>query len=104
MPPMKTFRNGDIWLKGFAAAGIRMVPAAVGMNSTDYKGRPACIYDGWCHVGCPTGALSNPLVTYLGDARKSGAQVRACSTPTPLLTHANATPLTAPEYYDHKTQ
>src|SRR6266545_2426683 len=40
MPPMKTFRNGDIWLKGFAAAGIRMVPAAVGMNSTDYKERP----------------------------------------------------------------
>jgi choline dehydrogenase-like flavoprotein len=27
MPPMKTFRNGDIWLKGFEANGIRMVPA-----------------------------------------------------------------------------
>src|SRR6266508_3024030 len=32
MPPMKTFRNGDIWLKGFAAAGIRMVPAAAGVH------------------------------------------------------------------------
>ena len=71
MPPMKTFRNGEVWLKGFEAVGIRMVPAAVGMNSTDYKGRPACIYDGWCHVGCPIGALANPLVTYLGDAQKS---------------------------------
>jgi choline dehydrogenase-like flavoprotein len=39
MPPMKTFRNGDVWLKGFEAIGIRMVPAAVGMNSTDFKGR-----------------------------------------------------------------
>src|SRR4030081_2083295 len=51
MPPMKTFRNGNIWLKGFEAAGIRMVPAAVGMNSTDYKGRAAGIPAGWCHFG-----------------------------------------------------
>ena len=29
MPPMKTFRNGEVWLKGFEAVGIRMVPAAV---------------------------------------------------------------------------
>src|SRR6266496_2683529 len=66
MPPMKTFRNGDIWLKGFESVGIRMVPAAVGMNSTAYKGRPACIYDGWCHVGCPTGALSKGLANRSG--------------------------------------
>jgi choline dehydrogenase-like flavoprotein len=104
MPPMKTFRNGDIWLKGFAAAGIRMVPAAVGMNSTDYKGRPACIYDGWCHVGCPTGALSNPLVTYLADARKAGAEVRAWSTVTRVLTNAKGTRVTGVEYYDQKKE
>ena len=58
MPPMKTFPSGQVWLKGFEAVGIRMVPAAVGMNSTEYKGRAACIYDGWCHVGCPIGALA----------------------------------------------
>jgi len=104
MPPMKTFRNGDIWLKGFEAVGIRMVPAAVGMNSTDYKGRPACIYDGWCHVGCPTGALSNPLVTYLGDARKAGAEVRAWSTVTRVLTNAKGTRVTGVEYYDQKKE
>jgi len=44
MPPMKTFRNGQVWLKGFETVGIRMVPAVVGMNSTEYKGRAACIY------------------------------------------------------------
>jgi choline dehydrogenase-like flavoprotein len=104
MPPMKTFRNGDIWLKGFEAAGIRMVPAAVGMNSTEYKGRPACIYDGWCHVGCPTGALSNPLVTYLADARKAGAEVRAWSTATRVLTNAKGTRVTGVEYYDAKKE
>src|SRR5437016_4644181 len=104
MPPMKTFRNGDIWLKGFEAVGIRMVPAAVGMNSTEYKGRPACIYDGWCHVGCPTGALSNPLVTYLGDARKAGAEVRAWSTVTRVLTNTKGTRVTGVEYYDQKKE
>jgi choline dehydrogenase-like flavoprotein len=104
MPPMKTFRNGDVWLKGFEAAGIRMVPAAVGMNSTDYKGRPACIYDGWCHVGCPTGALSNPLVTYLGDARKAGVEVRPWSTATRVLTNGNGTRVTGVEYYDQKKE
>ena len=100
MPPMRTFRNGEIWLKGFEAAGIRMVPAAVGMNSTVYKGRPPCIYDGWCHVGCPTGALANPLVTYLGEARKAGAEVRAWSTVTRVLTNQKGVRVTGVEYYD----
>src|SRR6266849_4315818 len=104
MPPMKTFRNGDIWLKGFESVGIRMVPAAVGMNSTAYKGRPACIYDGWCHVGCPTGALSNPLVTYLGDARKAGVEVRPWSMVTRVLTNAKGTRVTGVEYYDQKKE
>ena len=80
MPPMRTFRHGEIWVKGFESLGIRMVPAPVAMNSTEFKGRPACIYDGWCHVGCPTGALANPTVTYLSEARKANAEVRAlCS-------------------------
>ena len=63
MPPMKTFRNGDIWIKPLEVSGIPMVPAPVGMNSVEFKGRPACLYDGWCHVGCPIGALANPQVT-----------------------------------------
>jgi choline dehydrogenase-like flavoprotein len=104
MPPMKTFRNGDIWLKGFEAVGIKMVPAAVGMNSVEYKGRAACIYDGWCHVGCPIGALANPLVTYLGDAKKAGAEVRAHATVTRVLTNAQGTKVTGVEYYDQKRE
>jgi choline dehydrogenase-like flavoprotein len=35
MPPMKTFKSGEVWLKGFAANNIRMVPAAVAINMTD---------------------------------------------------------------------
>jgi choline dehydrogenase-like flavoprotein len=104
MPPMKTFRNGEIWLKGFEAVGIPMVPAPVGMNSVEYNGRPACLYDGWCHVGCPIGALANPQVTYLGDARQAGAEVRAFSTVTRILTNAAGTRATGVEYYDDKQQ
>jgi len=104
MPPMKTFRNGQIWLQGCEAVGIRMVPAAVGMNSTEYKGRPACIYDGWCHVGCPIGALANPLVIYLAEARKAGAEVRPWSTVTRVLTNSQGTRVIGVEYYDQKKQ
>ena len=74
---LRQLPSGEVWKKGFEAVGFRLAPAAVGMNSREFKGRPACIYDGWCHVGCPIGALSNPLVTYLRDARKAGAEVRA---------------------------
>src|SRR2546428_7911075 len=44
MPPMKTFRHGDIWLQGLEGVGNPMVPAAGGMKSTAYKGRPPRIY------------------------------------------------------------
>jgi choline dehydrogenase-like flavoprotein len=104
MPPMKTFRNGDIWLKPLEASSIPMVPAPVGMNSVEFKGRPACLYDGWCHVGCPIGALANPQVTYLGDARKAGAELRAFSTVTRVLTNQAGTRVTGVEYYDDKHQ
>jgi choline dehydrogenase-like flavoprotein len=104
MPPMKTFKNGEIWLKGFTANNIRMVPAAVAMNSVDFKDRPACLYDGWCHVGCPIGALANPLVTYLGEARTAGAEVRALSTVTRVMTDASGKKATGVEYFDRDGQ
>lgn len=97
---MKTFRNGEVWLKGFAANGIRMTPAAVGMNSTAFKDRAACIYDGWCHVGCPIGALANPLVTYLAAARNAGAEVRPWSTVTRVMADASGGKATGIEYVD----
>jgi choline dehydrogenase-like flavoprotein len=104
MPPMKTFPNGEVWLKAAEANGIHFVPNPVGMNSTEFKGRSACIYDGWCHVGCPIGALANPVVTYLGEARKAGAEVRALSTVTRVLTNQDGSRVTGVEYYDAKKE
>jgi choline dehydrogenase-like flavoprotein len=100
MPPVKTFRNGDVWLKGFKAAGIRMVPAAVGQNSVAFKGRDACIYDGWCRAGCPIGAIASPLVTFLAEARAAGAEVRPWSTVTRVLTDASGSKAAGVEYVD----
>jgi len=104
MPPMKTFPNGEVWLK--AARGQWHPFCAVGgrHDSTAFKGRPACLYDGWCHVGCPTGALANPVVTYLDEARKADAEVRALCTVTRVLTNQEGSRATGVEYYDDKKQ
>src|SRR5258708_11608755 len=72
------------------------------MNWVEFKGRPACLYDGWCHVGCPIGALANPQITCLGDGRRAGAEVRALSTVTRILTNQAGTRVTGVEYYDDK--
>jgi len=104
MPPIKSFRHGDVWLKGFAALGIQTARATTGINSVAYKERPACLYDGWCNAGCPIGALANPSMSYLGDARQKGAEVRSFSYVTRVLTNANGDRVTGVEYYDQKKE
>src|SRR5580698_36962 len=104
MPPLKSFRYGEVWLPGFEAQGLYMIRGAVGINSTPYKGRDACIYDGWCNAGCPTRALANPQSTWLGEAREKGAEVRPFSYVTRVLTNPAGTRVTGVEYYDEKRE
>jgi choline dehydrogenase-like flavoprotein len=104
MPPLKKFRHGEVWVPGFHSVGIEVASGAVGVNSTEYRGRPACIHDGWCGAGCPTGALANPQATWLGEARKGGAEVRSFCTVTRVLTNAQGTRVTGIEYYDAKKE
>lgn len=104
MPPMKTFRHAEVWRDAFDALGIKMIPTSAAINTIDYGGRPACIYHAWCHAGCPIGALGNPLVTYLQTARDKGAEVRALSYVTRLLTNPAGDRITAVEYYDRNKQ
>src|SRR5262249_49795301 len=55
MPPLRSSRHGEVFGDAFKARGIPLAPMPTGINSPASRGRPACINDGWCHVGCPTG-------------------------------------------------
>lgn len=85
MPPLKSFAQARVIKGGFDALGLRTAPVPAAINSVDYEGRPACIYDGWCDAGCPLYALGgNPLVLWVPDAERAGAVFRANATVTRL--------------------
>lgn len=88
MPPLNTFRHGKLLRRGFEARGLHTAPLPLAITSVPYNGRPPCIYDGWCDAGCPTGALANPLVTYLKDAIEAGVDVTTESEVTRVLVDA----------------
>jgi choline dehydrogenase-like flavoprotein len=104
MPPLRKFRHGEVWVKGFESVGIHVVSGAVGVSSVPYKGGEACIHDGWCGAGCPTGALANPQARLLGEARHNGAEVRPFAYATRVLTNTAGTRVTGVEYYDARKE
>jgi choline dehydrogenase-like flavoprotein len=104
LPPLKTFRHGEIFRDAFKAAGIPLAAMPSGITSAEYKGRPACINDGWCHVGCPIGAHATPQWTYLKEARARGAELRPFSYATRVLTNERGDRVTGIEYYDGKKE
>ena len=104
MPPMKWFRQAELLAEGFRKIGMRTAPMPVAINSVPYNGRPACIYDGWCEAGCPTGALVNPQVTYLPIARKAGVEIRTHAYVTRVLVNAKGDRAAGVEYYDKARQ
>ncbi len=77
MLPLARFAQARVLERGFAALGLPTAPLPVAITSTAYKGRPPCLYDGWCDAGCPIGALANPLVTWQPRAIAAGAQVKS---------------------------
>jgi len=74
------------------------------INSVQYNGRPACVYDGWCDAGCPILALGNPLTVYLPRAFRAGAEIINGSAVTRVLTNQRGDRATGVEYYDAQGQ
>ena len=104
MPPMKTFRHSEIFVDAYKKFGIPLAPMPTAINSTEYKDRPACVYDGWCHAGCPIGAQATPQFTHLKDARANGAELRPFSYVTRVLTNPTGDCVTGVEYYDGRKE
>jgi choline dehydrogenase-like flavoprotein len=100
MAPLPIFTQGQVIRKGFAALGMATAPIPLAINSAPYKGRAACLYDGWCDAGCPIGALANPLATYLGWALEAGAELRNRATVTRVLHDGPGRKVKGVEYCD----
>ena len=102
MPPIPQFRQGAAIAKGFAALGIQSFPQPLAINTTEYKGRSKCLYDGWCDAGCPIGALVNPLAIYIPVARAAGAEFRSYSTVISIVTDAKGESAKGVTYRDEQ--
>ena len=86
LPPVPVWPHGEVMAKGFASMDMAVAPVPLAVLTQPYKGRAACIYDGWCEAGCPTGALANPLVVYFPQAIAAGAVLQSESHVTRVLT------------------
>ncbi len=102
LPPMPVFEQGKTIARGFANEGLATAPIPVAINSTSYNNRPGCLFDGWCDAGCPTGALANPLVTYLPVALSNGCQLVNHATVKRILHNKAGDRVVGVEYVDQQ--
>lgn len=101
--PLPIFPQGQQIAKGFKAMGKHVAPMPMAINSTGFNKRPACLFDGWCDAGCPTGALFNPQVKYLPQALSGSCELRNNAVASRLLCSANGKRVTGVEYIDRGT-
>ncbi|MEX2123536.1 MAG: GMC family oxidoreductase [Woeseia sp.] len=99
LPPVLVTNHGNVIARGFAALDMQTAPIPMAVLTQPYKGRPPCIWDGWCDAGCPIGALANPLAVYLPRAEKAGARLQPHSHVTRVLVDKPGKKATGVEYY-----
>lgn len=75
MPAHRMNWHAQLLSRGARKIGAHPFAPPIAINSTEYDGRPACIYCGWCASGCPTGAKATAGQTYLARAERLGARV-----------------------------
>jgi len=97
MPGVPVFPQGSAIARGFTKLGKTVAPLPIAVTSTNYNGRPTCLWDGWCDSGCPIGALANPLTVHLPRAASAGAQLVNDAAVTKLLTSEDGTRVTGVE-------
>jgi choline dehydrogenase-like flavoprotein len=68
--------NGEVFLRGAFALGIRAKVGPVAISNGRFGNRPHCIYRGFCLQGCKVNAKASPLVTHVPDALAHGAEIR----------------------------
>ncbi|MDY6945095.1 MAG: GMC family oxidoreductase [Pseudomonadota bacterium] len=91
MPGVPLFAQGKTIARGFLKLGKRVAPLPLAVTSVAYRGRAACIWDGWCDAGCPIGALANPLTIHLPRALNAGATLITDTAVTLLKTNEEGT-------------
>ncbi|HVZ68921.1 MAG TPA: GMC family oxidoreductase [Rhizomicrobium sp.] len=100
MPPQPVFRQAQLLAEGFAKRGMHTAPLPMAINSVPYNGRPACLQDGWCDAGCPTGALANPIVIFGKAMKKAGVETRYNAFVSRILTTPSGRRANSVEYFE----
>src|SRR5258706_4480261 len=72
MPPHRMNWHAQVLARGARQLGAQPFAPPIAINSTDYDGRPACIYCGWLASSCPTGAKTTTSQTYLPRPQRAG--------------------------------
>jgi len=73
MPPLPVKSSGVLFEKGARKLGLHPFPAPMAINSTFYKGRPACAQCGLCGgFGCEVMAKSSSVWTMIPEAEATG--------------------------------
>jgi choline dehydrogenase-like flavoprotein len=96
--PHRVSGNGQIFLRGAAAAGVDARIGPVAIPNGRFGNRPHCIYRGFCLQGCKVNAKASPLITHIPDALTHGAEIRADSQVIRILVDDNAGRVTGVEY------